>query len=137
MIQKLDSPCLINFDSIGNTNLGYITIAQKNERMPFEVKRVYWTYYTPHHVIRGNHAHHKLEQLIFAVSGVIDFELENNKGQKFNFKLDKPDVALYIPPMHWRVIKFSHSAVLLCLASEEYRENDYIRDYNHFRNILL
>lgn len=134
-MQRSTNPCLINFDSIGDTSLGYITIAQKNKKVPFEIKRVYWTYYTPHHVVRGNHAHHKLEQLIFAVSGVIDFELENNNGQKFSFKLDKPDVGLYIPPLHWRVIKFSHSSVLLCLASEEYKEEDYIRDYTLFKRI--
>lgn len=128
-------PRLIKFPSIGNPALGYVTIAQNVENVPFPIKRVYWTYYTPHHVVRGNHAHHKLEQIIFAVSGVIDFELENSSGKKFSFKLDKPDVGLYIPPVHWRVIKFSHNAVLLCLASQEYSEADYIRDYVEFKRI--
>ena len=37
----------------------------------------------------------------------------------------------------WRDIKFSHNAVLLCLASEIYQEHDYIRDYNTFKKELL
>ena len=84
-------------------------------------------------VVRGNHAHKALSQIIFAVSGIIDFELENTAGEKYSFKLDKPDMGLYIPPMHWRIIKFSHNAVLLCLASDVYDENDYIRNYQDFK----
>lgn len=126
-------PSIYKFSSIGSLELGYITVAENGAKLPFEIKRTYWTYYTPHDVVRGNHAHKALHQLIFAVAGVIDFELENTKGEKYSFKLDKPDMGLYIPPMHWRVIKFSHSAVLLCLASEIYLEDDYIRDYNTFK----
>lgn len=127
-------PSIHKFSSIGNMQLGYITVAENGAKLPFEIKRTYWTYYTPHDVVRGNHAHKALHQLIFAVSGVIDFELENTAGEKYSFKLDKPDMGLYIPPLHWRVIKFSHSAVLLCLASEVYVEDDYIRSYDDFKS---
>ena len=127
-------PHIIKLDSIGFSYQGYITVAEYQKNIPFEIKRVYWTYYTPNQVTRGHHAHKKLEQFIFAVSGQIDFELINQDGKKYNFTLNNPDEGLYIPSMHWRTIKFSHSAVLLCLASEIYKEDDYIRDYNEFLN---
>ncbi len=77
-----------------------------------------------------------LEQLIFAVSGVIEFVLENVAGDKLTFILDKPNIGLYIPKMFWRTIKLSHNAVLLCLASKEFEEADYIRNYDQFKQLM-
>ena len=125
-------PYLIDFDKIGSPNLGYISVAENFENIPFEVKRVYWTYYTPQDVTRGGHAHYDLEQVIVAVSGTITFTTEDLLGNKAAFILDSPDKGLYIPKLIWRDIKFSHNAVLLCMASEKYLESDYIRDYETF-----
>lgn len=127
-------PHLIEFSKIGKMELGYITVAE-NSKLPFEIKRVYWTYYTPDSVTRGNHAHYELQQIIFAVSGSIDFTLENTDGEKFSFRLEHPNMGLFIPRRCWREFKLSHNAVLLCLASQEYSEDDYIRDYSVFKNI--
>ena len=54
-------------------------------------------------------------------------------GNKAEFTLSEPNIGLYLPPFVWREIKFSHDAVLLCIASEEYDESDYIRDYETFK----
>jgi hypothetical protein len=126
-------PQLITLTSIGASNLGYITVAQAQKDVPFNIQRVYWTYFTPHNVQRGNHAHKKLEQIIVAVAGTIDFEIENHKGERFNFKLDNPETALYIPELCWRAIRFSHNAVLLCMASLDFEKEEYIRDYSEFK----
>lgn len=131
----INKPKLINLNKIGSPNLGYISVLENEDGIiPFEIKRVYWTYFTPNHVKRGAHAHKKLEQVIVAVSGIIDFRLEDKDGNEFTFKLDKPDIGLYIPKGYWRDIRFSHNAVLLCLASEKYNEKDYIRNYEEFKN---
>lgn len=125
-------PELREFSPIGSPALGYITVGESNINIPFDIKRVYWTYYTPNDVSRGGHAHKKLEQMIFAVSGRIIFNTEDRYGNKKKFELEKPHIGLYIPPYTWRDIQFSHSAVLLCLASKCYEESDYIRDYEEF-----
>ena len=96
---------------------------------------MYWTYYTPQDVTRGGHAHYDLEQVIVAVSGSISFYTEDIKGIKEEFILDSPDKGLYIPKLVWRDIKFSHNAVLLCVASEKYIASDYIRDYQTFSEL--
>ena len=128
-------PYLIELSKTGSPMLGYITVSQNSE-LPFEIKRVYWTYYTPDSVIRGNHAHRELEQIIFATSGQIEFTLEGPDEKLETFQLHAPNIGLYIPRHYWRTIKFSHNAVLLCLASLEYEENDYIREYNDFKSFV-
>lgn len=127
-------PHLIDFSKVGKPELGYLTIAQ-NSSLPFQIERVYWTYFTPDEVLRGHHAHRELEQIIFAVSGQIDFELEAIDGTKYNFALIRPNTGLYIPRHYWRTIRFSHNAVLLCLASMEYDEAEYIREYADFKKL--
>lgn len=131
------SPSLVYFPKIGTPTLGYISVAEIEQLIPFEIKRVYWTYYTPNHVIRGNHAHIALQQVIIAVSGIIEITLEDATNEQYSFKLENPFTGLYIPPGFWRVIKFSHNAVLLCIASEKYNEADYIRDYETFKTSYL
>ncbi|MCX6101829.1 MAG: FdtA/QdtA family cupin domain-containing protein [Proteobacteria bacterium] len=131
----LNRPSLINFGSMGSSELGYISVAEGNKLFPFQIKRVYWTYFTPQNVIRGRHAHRRLEQIIFAISGVIDCETEMIDGQIVRFRLDEPNMGLFLPINCWHEMKFSHAAVLMCLASMEYDETDYIRDYSEFKKV--
>ncbi|MFP7656879.1 GNAT family N-acetyltransferase [Chryseobacterium proteolyticum] len=128
----MDRVQYFDLNKIGNSSLGFITVAESLKNIPFDVKRVYWTYYTPQDVMRGGHAHKNLKQIIFAVSGTIEFNVEDKNGNKETFILDNPSRGIYIPKLIWRDIKFSHSAVLLCLASELYDENDYFRSYEEF-----
>ena len=129
-------PTFIEFPSIGNSSEGYISVAEIEKNVPFDIKRVYWTYFTPQNVMRGFHAHKELQQLIFAVCGKIIFKTEDKQGTKKNFILDQPHIGLYLPPTTWREIQFSHNAVLLCLASDLFTEKDYIRHYEDFITFL-
>lgn len=131
----MKTPHYLSFNKIGSPDLGYISVAENFDNIPFAVQRVYWTYYTPQDVTRGGHAHLVLEQVIVAVSGTIIFTTEDLQGNISEFILDSPEKALYIPKHIWRDIKFSHSAVLLCLASEKYTEDDYIREYEIFQKL--
>jgi dTDP-4-dehydrorhamnose 3,5-epimerase-like enzyme len=128
----MQEPRIIQFDKIGDSSLGYISIAEVSHQIPFDIKRVYWTYFTPNEVQRGYHAHKKLNQVIVAVSGVIKFQLKDQSGNSKEYVLDDPSKGLYIPQLYWREISFSHNAVLLCLASEVFSEKDYIRKYEDF-----
>lgn len=128
------APKIIEFSSVGSSSLGFITVGEGGGNVPFVIKRVYWTYFTPQNVIRGFHSHRKLHQLIFAVAGSLKFKVEYDNDQKKEFILSHPNEGLYLPPGTWRDIQFSHNAVLLCLASELFEESDYIRDYEIFKN---
>ena len=127
---------LVDFKTLGDERGSLIAIEQ-GYNAPFEIKRVFWTYFTPESVIRGGHAHKTTIQAIIAVSGTIIFDIQGQKEYKEIFTLDSPNKLLIIPTLYWSDIKFSHNAVLLCLASEDYDELEYIRDYNEFKNLAL
>ena len=124
---------IIEFPSIGEPELGYISVADVKKNIPFEIKRTFWSYYTPHHVIRGKHAHRQLIQVLVAVAGIITVRTEDRNGNKSEFQLDSPHKGLYIPARFWHTMEFSHNAVLLSLASQSYSEQDYIRNYEDFK----
>ena len=81
---------------------------------------------------RGAHAHKNLEQLIIAMSGSFDIEIDDGETKK-RFHLNRPYYGLYIPPMMWRFLdNFSSGVVCMVLASDVIDEADYIRDYSQF-----
>ena len=67
-----------------------------------------------------------------SVAGKIVITTELKNGEKEEFILDSPNVGLFIPKMCWRTMKYTHNAVQMCIASNEYEEVDYIRDYEDF-----
>lgn len=127
-------PTLLDFGTIGDSQVGYISVVEFPKNLPFEIKRVFWTYFTPNNIIRGRHAHKELEQILIAVTGTIWVTTENIHGQKKDFILDEPRKGLYVPTFYWNELKFSHNAVLLSLNSQPYNSEEYIRDYQEFRN---
>lgn len=49
------------------------------------------------------------------------------------FVLNRPHTGVYLPTMVWKdMYDFSADSVLLCLASEHYDAEEYIRDFNSF-----
>lgn len=120
---------------MGNPEIGYISVVEQNILVPFEVKRLFWTYYTPESIVRGRHAHHKTEQVLIAVTGRITVTTELSDGTIQTFRLENPNVGLYVPPHAWHTMQYSHSAVQLVLASAVYNEDDYIRSYNDFKEV--
>lgn len=111
---------------------GNITAVENKLNLPFEVKRVYYLYDIPAESERGGHSHHDLQQYIIAASGSFNFILDDGKKRK-EFFLNHPSKALHILPGIWREMNnFSSGAICLVLASHEYNEKDYIRNYNDY-----
>jgi dTDP-4-dehydrorhamnose 3,5-epimerase-like enzyme len=131
---KNQKPHILQFSSIGNPSLGYLSVAEQLEHIPFEIARVYWTYYTPQNVTRGGHANIEKELIIVAVSGTITVTTELMNGYSEIFELNKPDVGLYLPKLCWHTMLYSHNAVQMVIASNLYSESDYLRDFNEFKN---
>ena len=127
-------PYLIQFPRIGNTMIGYISVAE-NDNLPFNVERIYWTYYTPESINRGGHAHYELEQILVAVSGKIIVHTEMPGSQKERFILETPNIGIFLPKYCWHEMHYSHNSVQMCIANSVYNESDYIRDYNKIKKI--
>jgi hypothetical protein len=129
----MTTPEIISFKRNGDSSLGYISIAEENNQIPFEIKRIFWTYYTPEDVIRGKHAHYETEMVLIAAAGSITVKTELIDGSIQEFILDKPDKGLFIPKMCWHTMQYSHNAVQIVIASSLYDEKDYIRSYDIFK----
>lgn len=126
-------PYLVEFPSNGSLGTGYLSIAESLKIIPFEIKRVFWAYYTPDSVIRGRHAHYETEMILIASAGriVVTTEMPGNKTDLF--VLEKPNHGVYLPKLCWHTMQYSHNAVQLVLASTIYDATDYIRDYSMFK----
>lgn len=105
----------------------------ENNTIPFGIKRIYYLYDVPSDSYRGGHAHKEQESVIIALSG--SFEVITNDGiNEKRTLLNKPNMGLYISTNVWREIEnFSSGAVCLVLASTEFNEAEYIRDYEEFK----
>jgi len=111
---------------------GYLSVVENGLDIPFDIKRIYYLYMVPE-VARGAHAHKELQQLLIATSGSVEVIMDDGKEKK-SFMMDRPWKGLLIPAGLWRDLEnFSGGAVLMCLASEKYDPEDYIRDYNEFK----
>ena len=123
---------LLNFKVRGD-HTGNLVAVEGGIDFPFDIKRVYYIWGTDANVIRGKHAHRSLEQIIICTSGSCDFILDNGNTRE-TVHLDNPAVGLYIKSNIWREFtNFSPDCVIMVLASEHYDEQDYIRDYEQFK----
>ena len=103
---------------------GMLVALEEYNDIPFEIKRVYYMYDTKPGVTRGYHAHKSLEQILICIHGSCKIRLDNGKEKKI-VSLEKPYEGLYIP-----------NNILMVLASEVYKEEDYIRDYDTFLKMV-
>ena len=111
---------------------GQLVALEEFKDIPFEIKRVYSMYDTAPGVTRGYHAHKSLEQILICIHGSCKIRLDNGREKKI-VPLEKPYEGLYVSNNMWReMFDFSEDAVLMVLASDYYREEDYIRDYEEF-----
>ena len=123
---------MIELDKHHSDRKGNISVVQNGDTVPFDVKRVYYLYDIPGGEGRGAHAHRELEQLIVAASGSFTVTLDDGKCKR-SFFLNRPYQGLYIKPGLWRdLLDFSSGAVAMVLASDVYKKEDYIRDYDDF-----
>ena len=110
---------------------GKLSVIEKNV-IPFDIKRVYYLYDVPSDAYRGGHAHKMLIQFMIPLSGSFDIHLDDGNNKK-KLMLNKPDKGLLIPNGIWREMdNFSSGSVCMVLASENFSEDDYLRDYNTF-----
>lgn len=112
---------------------GHLVIAEGGKDIPFEIKRIFYIYGSDANVVRGKHANRKSQFVLINVSGSSKVKVCDGKGTETIFQLNRPHIGIYLPKMIWKeMYDFSEDSVLLCLASEHYDPNEYIRDYDDY-----
>lgn len=111
---------------------GKLVALEENSLIPFNIKRVYYIYGVEKNVRRGFHSHKRLQQVLICVHGSVKILLKTPDEEEI-VTLNKANEGLYIGPNIWReMYDFSEDAVLLVLASDHYKETDYIRRYDEY-----
>lgn len=131
-----DSPYIISFEQTGSAAEGKLTSTQYADKLPFIVKRVFWIQGTPPEVVRGHHANKTTEEVLIALTGSIKVKAETSAGVA-EFILSASDKGLYIPALCWTELTFAEGSIALCLASTDYDEQDYLRDYEKYKQLIL
>lgn len=128
-----DRPQLMVLPEIRNEHGAIGIVEPRQMSFPFEIKRAYWLYDLELGEQRGFHAHRTLKQLFIAVSGSIKVALDDGLGSIDDYILHSPRTALYVPSGNWKLIETTeNSSILLVLASAEFDESDYLRNYDDF-----
>ena len=126
---------IIKLSSLGDERGSLVSLEAKKS-VPFEIKRIYYIFNTQENVARGFHAHKELKQLAVCVSGSCQFTLDDGTNRE-SIILDDPMQGLLIDRMIWREMHdFSNNCVLLVIASQHYCEDDYIRNYQSFLEMI-
>lgn len=109
---------------------GSLSFAQYDEALPFLPRRYLIVFDVGEGETRGGHAHKTAHQLLVCVKGscLVSLDDGNTRDEVW---LDRPELALYIPPKIWVTQQqFSRDGVLMVLASEVYDPDEYIKDYD-------
>lgn len=112
---------------------GHLVIIEGTHDVPFEIRRVFYIFGSDHDIVRGKHANRKSEFVLVNVAGTSKVKTLDGKGNEAIFCLNRPHTGIYLPTMVWKdMYDFSPDSVLLCLSSEHYNAEEYIRDYDAF-----
>jgi acetyltransferase-like isoleucine patch superfamily enzyme/dTDP-4-dehydrorhamnose 3,5-epimerase-like enzyme len=115
---------------------GSLAAMEFASQCPFIPKRLFMVHGVPNKSVRGEHAHHECHQFLIAASGSVTVSVDDGKNRG-SVVLSSPDRGLYIPQLTWgSQYQFSSDAVLLVLASHEYDDADYIRDYGKYLEVV-
>ncbi len=115
---------------------GNLTFMENCKQIPFEIKRVFWTYDVPGGEQRGGHAYYNQLEVVIALSGSFDVVIKLPNGQERRYHLNRSYNGLLIPALTWRHLEnFSTNSLSFHLSSGVFSENEYIRDYELYRQL--
>lgn len=134
-MSSLRKPSLIDLPRFLDLR-GNLSFIEEGSHVPFEIKRVYWIYDVPGGEHRGGHAFRQTDELIVALSGSFDLNLHDGTTE-YKYSLNRSYYGVIVPRMIWWMIdNFSTNSLALIIASTDYSESDYIKNFEEFRKII-
>ena len=133
MKSELEGVDFISFPTVQAVR-GNLTALELPDVVPFEVRRIFLVHHVSNSEVRGEHAHKKCWQLLISTTGKVMVDLSDGEMNK-TFILDTPEKGLLIPPLIWGTqYNFSTNAALLVLASEAFDPDDYLHNFQEFKD---
>ena len=131
-----DKVKMLEFPQRGDER-GHLVVVEGEQDIPFDIKRIFYIYGSDAEVVRGQHANRKTEFVLINVAGQSKVKVKDGRGNEAVFSLNRPHTGIYLPKLVWKdMYDFSPDSVLLCLSSEHYDPNEYIRSYDEFVRIV-
>ena len=125
---------LINLPKILDAR-GNLSFIEEDTHLWFKIRRVYWIYDVPGGEHRGGHAFRETEELIVALSGSFDVVLHDGR-KEHRYSLNRSYLGICVPKMIWRQLEnFSTNSLAMIIASTDYHAEDYIRDFDVFKQL--
>ncbi|RHX91304.1 fatty-acid oxidation protein subunit alpha [Leptospira yasudae] len=127
----------ISLKKVHDDRDGNLIIMEALRDVPFEIRRAYYINNLENSVsVRGLHAHKNTEQVIFCISGSFTLGLDDGKAKQ-KILMNKDNIGVLLGRMLWHSMEdFSSGCVLLVVASDYYKEEDYIRNYSEFIRLV-
>lgn len=115
---------------------GSLVAIEEQRDIPFAIRRVYYIFGTQPGVVRGQHAHRQLRQMMVCLQGSCKLLLDDGQDHAV-VSMESDARGILIDRMVWhQMYDFSPDCVLLVLAGDYYDEGDYIRDYQEFADLV-
>lgn len=115
--------------------IGMIGTVDSGIDVPFEVRRAFYVFDTQADVVRGCHSNKDSKFALICLTGSCRVRVKKSGDEREDeiFLLDQPDKILVLSEMAWKeMYDFSEGSVLLCLSSEKYNTEEYIRNFDDF-----
>ena len=116
---------------------GNLVIAESEKNIPFKIKRTYFiSNLFNKKAVRGHHAHKELNQVIFCINGSFVLGLDDGENKQ-EIIMNETHLGIKLGKMLWHTMyKFSADCVIVVFADDYYDENDYVRIYDDFINMI-
>ena len=110
-------------------------VALYSNEFDFDWKRCFILKNCKEGSVRGNHGHRRENQIMLVLKGSIEIESDNGKTKEVTVL--KENQYILLPHLTWNTFEFLEEGTsVLVLGSEDFDEDEYIRDYEEFRSLV-
>lgn len=129
-LQKIQFPKILN-------PRGNLTFLEYPGQIPFEIKRVFWTYDIPGGETTKGSAFRQQQEVIISLSGSFDVVVTHADKTQERISLNRSYYGLYLPALTWRHLEnFSTNSLVLHVSSMQPSDEDFIQNFNEFQKII-
>ena len=110
-----------------------LIVLEAERQVPFPIRRVFNVHAHRAGLVGGKHAHRSCQQFLVCVLGACDVMVAAELHETRTYRLDRPDLGLWIPASLWSDQTYlTADTVLMVLCDQVYDATDYLRDRDEY-----